>query len=313
MQTPHSPRGTVPDERQALDAGIQYEKSGFPDRALEQLRLAVRVARDAKVASEAWRRQASVHRTLCEWDLALAAAREAALIARRIDNSELLGEAINQEALVYRTQGRFDEARRLLDQVLARSHEERVRGIALQNLGSIAAETGDLESAERRFQESAEAFERAGYRLGIAYALNNSGAAALESGQFGRAESTLEQAVLAAQEVGDLDLTALATMNFAEALSARGNVARAEELASVSLGYFTVEGNTWRRVECLRLVGDIALRRGQTEAAQRCFEQGLRLAEEIGATHEASVLRSRLQRPPRSMSHVSDQPHEARP
>jgi tetratricopeptide (TPR) repeat protein len=313
VQTPSSPRGTIPDERQALEAGIQYEKSGFPDRALEQLRLAVRVARDPRVASEAWRRQAGVHRTRCEWDLALAAAREAAQIARRIDNAELLGEAINQEALVYRTQGRFDEARRLLEQVLARTRDERVRGIALQNLGSIAAETGDLETAERRFHESADAFERAGYRLGIAYALNNSGAAALESGQVARAEATLEQAVLAAQEVGDLDLTALATMNFAEALAARGNVARAEELASVSLGYFTVEGNTWRRIECLRLVGDIALRRGQPDAAQRCFEQGLRLAEEIGATHEASVLRERIKRPPRSNNHVTEAAPELRP
>ncbi|MGH7717541.1 MAG: tetratricopeptide repeat protein [Gemmatimonadaceae bacterium] len=285
---------TITDPRQALEAGLQYEKSGLLDRALEHYRRAATITREGAVASEAWRRQASVHRTRCEWDKALDAARAAADVAKRIDHGNLLAEAINAEALVHQSQGRFDEARRLLTQALERCSGERVRGIALQNLGSIAAETGDLETAEQRFLESSECFQRAGYRWGIAFALNNSGRAALERGELGRAESTLEQAVLAAQEVGDLDLSALATMNFAEALAAHGNVARAEELASISLGYFTIEGNTWRRVECLRVVGDIAQRRGQREAALRCYQQGLRLAGEIGARHEVDLLRGRL-------------------
>src|ERR687886_368268 len=70
----------------------------------------------------------------------------------------------------------------LFRQVLETNGEPRVRGIALQNIGSILAQQGSLGAAERAFAESLGYFRRAGYQLGEATALNNQGRVALDRG-----------------------------------------------------------------------------------------------------------------------------------
>jgi hypothetical protein len=53
-------------------------------------------------------------------------------------------------------------------------------------------------------------------------------------------------------------------------------------------------GNRWRRVECLRLLGDINRRDGQVETARRCYAQGLELARELGVHLEITRLEDRI-------------------
>jgi hypothetical protein len=53
-------------------------------------------------------------------------------------------------------------------------------------------------------------------------------------------------------------------------------------------------GNRWRRVECLRLLGDINRRDGQPDIAERCYSQGLELARELGVHLEITRLEERL-------------------
>jgi hypothetical protein len=53
-------------------------------------------------------------------------------------------------------------------------------------------------------------------------------------------------------------------------------------------------GNRWRRVECLRLLGDINRRDGQMDIARRCYAQGLELARELGVHLEVTRLEDRL-------------------
>ncbi|HEU4564376.1 MAG TPA: hypothetical protein VFS05_07005, partial [Gemmatimonadaceae bacterium] len=52
--------------------------------------------------------------------------------------------------------------------------------------------------------------------------------------------------------------------------------------------------NTWRRVECLRVLGDINAKLGNHSTARRCLEQGVRLAREIGARNEVERLERAL-------------------
>jgi tetratricopeptide (TPR) repeat protein len=251
-------------------------------------------APEPAVVSEAFRRLSSVYRTRCDWDDALTAARRSAAIARQAGLDELFAEALNAEAAVHQSRGDFTRAVPLLEQILTLTQDERVRGIALQNLGAIAAELGNLERAEERFLASYDAFQKAGYALGEAYALNNSGRAALDHGNVARADSLLQDALRAAMAVGDLDLLALARLNLAEARIRQREFAQADELASAALGYFVSVGNRWRQTECLRLLGDISDRQGQVDIATRCYQQGLKLAREIGAHREAAELTRRL-------------------
>jgi hypothetical protein len=106
--------------------------------------------------------------------------------------------------------------------------------------------------------DSVKRFQRVGYHRGVAIAHNNYGRAALEHGNFKLAADLLAQAVASARRTDDSDLVALATMNHAEAIAGLGDLEPAESLASSALAHFTSTGNTWRRVECLRLLGDIA-------------------------------------------------------
>ena len=283
----------MPDPLGDIEEGLRLEKFGMLDRALAHYEAAAS-GRDPLTVTTALRRQASVLRTRCDWEGALAAARESAAVAIRHGLREAHAEALNAEAAVFQSQGDFDAARPLLERILDMTADPRIRGVALQNLGAIAAECGDLESAEHRFLESYRCFQAAEYTWGQAFALNNYGRAAMDRENFEIAERVLIRAVDLAREIEDLDLAALATMNLAETMLCAEDLERADEAASTALGYFDMAGNRWRRVECLRLLGDINHRDGQAETARRCYEQGLDLARELGVQLEVTRLEARL-------------------
>jgi tetratricopeptide (TPR) repeat protein len=94
--------------------------------------------------------------------------------------------------------------------------------------------------------------------------------------------------------LGDLELLAAARLNYAEALLSIGDEDRAEDMACIALGHFDATHNAFRRIECLRILGDILRRRKEHDDARRFYERALAVAEEIDATSEIGVLRERL-------------------
>lgn len=284
----------MPDTRALLNEGVRREMGGALDDARKFYERAADAGEDPRIACEALRRLADVHRAQCRWDEALDAARRSCVAAEAAGLRDRMAEAINAEASVHLSRSDFDAATPLFERVLALAEDDRMRGIALQNLGAIAAQSGDLPGATRRFAESYDAFRRAGYTRGEALALNNQGRAALDGGHTLEAADLLGQSLALARAVQDADLIALATLNLAEALAAGGDGEQAEELLSGALGYFATSGNEWRRVECLRLLGDLLRRRGEEETAQRCWRQGLDVARRIGARLEEQALVARL-------------------
>src|SRR5690606_29226735 len=185
--------------------------------------------------------------------------------------------------------------RTLFRGVLALTRTDQARGIALQNLGTTAAMQGSYEEAHALLEQSQESFERVHFARGVAATLTNRGRVALERGDVDRARLLLDRAVDAAYQVEDLDLVAIATLNSAECYALSDDYRRAEDLASTALGYFTTAGNHWRRVECLRLFGDMRLRQRDAGTAERAYRNGLDLARKIGARVEERVLTSRLE------------------
>lgn len=285
----------MPEARDLLDTGERYAATGVLHKALESYRAAAAAAVALPaVLAEALRREADVHRTRCAWDEALEAARRSAAVARVAGLVDLEAEAVNAEAAVLQSQGELGTAAELYTRMLNLSTNDRILGIAQQNLGVIAAQQGDRLAAEKRFLESYQHFLAAGYKRGEAIALNNYGRCLLDQDQHEQADPILRRALRLAVELGDLDLVALARLNSAEVVMHGGELSRAEELASAALGYFGLTENRWRRVECLRLLGDIALRRDRVDYARSFYEAGLRTAETIAAKLEAEQLRERL-------------------
>jgi tetratricopeptide (TPR) repeat protein len=285
----------MPDSAALLAEGSRAEKLGMLDRALAAYAAAAG-SDDPDVVSEALRRQSDVYRVQCNWETALVAARRAQQVARDAVLPLRYAEALNSEASVMLARGELGGARPLLEEMARVTDDTRLRGIALQNLGSVYAHEGDLDAAERVFAESYECFRECGYERGKAITLNNQGRAALDRGDLARATAILESAVREARDVEDEELIALTITNLGEATLAAGNYDRANDLVCTALGHFRTSDNRWREVECLRLLGTINDRRGSGNEAVRCYQRALRLAREIGARLEIAAISSELER-----------------
>lgn len=285
---------TVPEASELLAEGVRAERAGALDRALESYRAVAGSAADADTRAEALTREADVLRSRCEWDAAIAAARRAQDEVRGDGLSNRLAEAIIAEANVLMCRGDFVTAMPRFDEIAHVSDDPRLRGIALQNVGSIYAQTGQPRAAERAFTESLGNFQRAGYERGEGIALNNLGRLALDSNDCAAARPLFERALALARSVEDSDLCALASLNLAWALCNDGHLDRSQDLAMAALGYFADCNNRWREIECLRLIGDINERCEDIANAKRCYELALHLAEQIGSEPEIHATRDRL-------------------
>jgi tetratricopeptide (TPR) repeat protein len=286
----------MPDTAELLEEGRCLERDGVLDRALESYAQAAESSIDPARVAEALTHLSRIHRCRSEWQPAIDTARRAQELAAAAKLDDALAEAVVAEANVLICRGEFQRALTLFRQVLETTEEPRIRGVALQNIGSVQAQLGNLGAAERAFAESFGCFRRAGYRLGEATALNNQGRVALDRGNALLAAQVFEQALVVARAVGYTELIAIATLNSAEALLARGELARAEETASTALGYFVASGNRWREIECLRTIGTINEQLGGVAEAARCYERALRMAEELDAQQDVHMLHDCLAR-----------------
>jgi tetratricopeptide (TPR) repeat protein len=282
---------TAPDK---LEEGVRLERGGLLDRAFEAYRSVVSEGTDPDRVAAALTHESDVHRARCDWDAGLYAARKAQAVAREAGLPKRLADATIAEVNVLMSQGDFGAATMLLTHVVSSASDPRMRGIALQNLGSILAQTGQVAAAEDAFASSLIHFQEAGYVRGEAISLNNSGRLALDTGQCDRAVPLLEEAVRLGRDVEDLELAAMASLNLAAALCQKGQLTRAQDLAMSAYGYFVACKNPSREIECLRLVGQINELCDDCGNATRCYDLALRLATEIGAESEAAAVREKL-------------------
>ncbi|HEX6589703.1 MAG TPA: hypothetical protein VF039_11820 [Longimicrobiales bacterium] len=284
----------MPDAKDLIERGIRLERGGVVDEALRVFVEAEHAATNPAALSEALRHQADVLRVRCDWELATRQAARAEQVAREAGLFDAAAEALNARAAIAQSRSEFPEAAALYTEALTLSKQPRIRGCALQNLGAIAAMNDAHDRAAEYFEGSLSCFREAGYERGVAIALNNVGRASLDRGDAIRAEEALAIAVSQARQIEDLELASLALVNYAEALLARGELARGEEEVSAALGFFKVSGNTWRQIECLRILGDLRRARGEMDVAGRLYDQALLLAQRIGATREEEEARARL-------------------
>jgi tetratricopeptide (TPR) repeat protein len=284
----------MPTARKWIDEGHGFEKAGNLDRALRCYGQALTEASDGRLRSEVLRRTSHVLRTSCQWQDALAAARASAREAEEVGDRELLAEACNAEAAVFQSQGDFEQAVPLYRRMLQLAPTGRIHGIARLNLASISAVEGDLDAARQEFRAAFECFEEAHYEWGMAFALNNLGRLMLDADDPTRAAAELEKAIELAKRLNDLELLAIAKLNRAEAMLQLGQPDNAVEQASAALGHFCTEKNDWRRIDALRLLGDISVSRNEYDTARNFFTAGLQLAKKVGARVEQERLEARL-------------------
>lgn len=276
-----------------LDGGFRYEQAGMARKAIAAYEAALSASGTPLERADAHLRLARVHRANSDWDEAVREARVAVGLAEAAGSEDLAAEAMNVEVGVYQLRGDFDAADAVAVAALARACAPRVRGILLQNRGSVAAQRGRFGEASALFAESVEAFQQSGYELGMAFALNNASAAARDAGDPERALNLAVRAAALSRHLGAFDVLTLAVQNQAHALVALGRGDEAEAPLGEVLGHYTATCNMLRQAECLEVMGSVyALRPEQDDTAARCFDLARSLAVQVGC----SVLSERLGR-----------------
>ena len=276
-----------------LDGGFRYEQAGMARKATAAYEAALSAGGTPLERADAHLRLARVHRATSAWDEAVREARVAVHLAEGAGSDDLAAEAMNVEVGVYQLRGEFDAADAVAVAALARARSPRVRGMLLQNRGSIAAQRGDFDGAAALFSDSVDAFHQAGYELGMAFALTNASAAARDAGDPACALDLAVRAAALARRLSAFDVLTLAVQNQAHALVALGRGDEAEAPLGEVLGHYTATCNTLRQAECLEVMGSVyALRPGDRDTAARCFDLARSLATRVGC----GVLSERLGR-----------------
>lgn len=279
----------------SLQAGLRAEHGDDLARALDHYADASIAGRDdARVVAQALTRQAAVYRRLSQWDVAADHARRAYELAEDTALADLRAEALAAEGNALMCAGRFDEAMAAYQRLKRVAVDDRQRGIAMQNIGSILAQRGDHGPARDAFELSRLLFQQAGYMRGEAIASNNLGRLALDCRELSAAESLLQRALIGARAVEDAELAALALLNLAQLRVLQGELHSATLMVRGAQAHFEESGNRWRQVECLTVLADIAEAEGRTPEARSHLERGAELAASIEARVELGQIEARL-------------------
>jgi tetratricopeptide (TPR) repeat protein len=286
---------SVAAANEALDAGLRAEHRDELQSALAHYADAsIAAGDDPRVVARALTRQAGVYRRLSEWDLAADYARRAHDLASDAELDDLRAEALVAEGNALMCAGRFDEALAVYHRLTRVAIDDRQRGIAMQNVGSIHAQRGEHDRAREAFESSRFLFQQAGYARGEAIASNNLGRLALDCGETMAAEALLQRALIGARAVDDAELAALALLNLAQLRVAQGALHSAAMMAAGAQSHFVESENRWRQVECLCVLADVAERESRPGDARNFLTQGADLARAIDARIEMARIQTRL-------------------
>ena len=298
MRTMTGTLRTVTDELTALlEDGIRYDRGGVVARARSTfVEVTERWRENPAAAAEAWWRLANLQRLQSQWSEALESARASAALARANVLPDVEADALNIEAAVWWTRGEYAKARGQYQRMLELAQSPTTRAKALQNLGSLAAEELDYETAERLFCDSRETYRLTNDARGEACSLLNIGLMQTLRGDPAMARETLEQAVIESRHAGDMELQASALLNLGIALGALGEVAAAEERITTAYGQFTIADIPLLRVRCLLQLATFAHSRGEPAAAQVCLEHARKVAARADLPIELRQIEDQLGR-----------------
>jgi DNA-binding SARP family transcriptional activator len=148
-------------------------------------------------------------------------------------------------------------------------------------LAMAAAMADDRRANDAHYLIALDHAEQAGDALQIIRIRANRGSRYLEEGSYEDALRELEVALRLSERAGFGSLRALALLNRGEALYRLGRLEEAQrDLLAARTAY---EANGSRMVSyALASLGDVHAVRGESALARACFEEGLRIADEVG-------------------------------
>jgi CHAT domain-containing protein len=272
--------------------------AGAYETALERAREAEAVylrLGDRRGQAEAALEQAGALWYLGEYQRAFLAQRQAMGIAEELEDLHLGIRARSLGGLIALNLGDLSGAERALEHALRdarRAGNRAEEATQLNNLGIVARERGELGLAVERFQAALKIDEALKSVLGRAYDLRNLGLAEQRMGRLDEAGRHLQEALELSSSVRDVFNEVKARVGLANLEQDRGRLAEAALQAeqahrlSVETGLREV---AWR---ALRILGQVALKRGEALEARRHFEAAIQLVEEMRASLKVEEFRA---------------------
>jgi class 3 adenylate cyclase/tetratricopeptide (TPR) repeat protein len=203
---------------------------------------------------------------------------EARTVASELGDPALIARCDHSLAESVRRVGRYDEALDLLAQAT-----EGFRSVgddlgvaaALQIVGTVNAQRGDLETARSRYLESLEIRERLDDRPGLAALANNLGIVALHTGDVSGAREFGERALTLYEELGDQRRICQCHVNLALAFAAAGDLDAALEHSEAAVRLAREVGDRLNIALAQNNRGDALRDGGRLDAAGAAYADAL--------------------------------------
>ncbi|MEM9944525.1 MAG: tetratricopeptide repeat protein [Cyanobacteria bacterium P01_D01_bin.36] len=277
------------------------------------------------------------HLRLGDHAAAITALQEAANAYHYLGDFVGMGEAYEQLVKVYSALGQYDDAERVIRQQLAiarsdQNFSDQIR--ALNNLGTIHLQTGDLATAHAAFLEGLTVSQDVDSNEGIGLSLSNLGLVAAAQGQLNDARKYYEVAIEYRVRARDFAGQSNTDSNLGDVYLAGGQVRQAIGAYRVALSvakninepYLQLRaldglieiyrdrnepselsrylnerialtqqtGDDWQQLLTLQTIGEIHQDQGDWAAAQDAFSRALNLARTMDRKQVQAELTNRL-------------------
>ncbi|MBB4935587.1 DNA-binding SARP family transcriptional activator/tetratricopeptide (TPR) repeat protein [Lipingzhangella halophila] len=170
---------------------------------------------------------------------------------------------------------------------------DRGSAVTLIGLGIAHCLAGRFETALELLNEARDTLAALGDHEGETRAHGNLGMVYERMGRFREAMAHLEKILDHAVQVGDRRTEALQRGNIATLCQILGDYSRAIEQSEAALRIES-EGTAWSHVAAMRVLGEVAVRRGDFDQAFCNLKEALELAEHLGSPSDEIYTRNAL-------------------
>ncbi len=167
-------------------------------------------------------------------------------------------------------------------QEMAGAEEAQVLTQAVNGLATVYRQQGQFEKAATYYQQALKFNREIGDRLGEARTLNNLGVTASYQQHFDEALAYDQQALEIRRAIGDRVGEGECLTNMAHVAQATGDYGNALAYLADASTIHRITGNRWEEVNALMGQGILHHELGELTRARTCLQQGLELTQEIG-------------------------------
>ncbi len=205
-------------------------------------------------------------------------------IRQQIGNSKEIAKSLTNIGLTYRKLGLINNATRYLEQAkqLINMEDPQEASYILINLGNLYIDQKLYDKALSVFQEALFYREKTGDEIGIAKSLKSLALAQQQQGLFDKAAGNLQKALKIARKLND-------GRAIADVLNDLGNLERQRGRLKEAKKYFEDAALTYDesaifdgKALCLRKVGEVQIKLGQLDEAEKNINLSINLGKEIG-------------------------------